>query len=61
MDKPFLCSDCGDAHDEPGEARLGHRTRCLDCQIESDLAGELSRMPIPIGVGAGITEPDLAA
>lgn len=47
MDKPYLCPDCGDQHDEPGEALLGHRTRCLDCQIESDLAAELAAIPPP--------------
>jgi hypothetical protein len=45
MEKTYLCPDCGDAHDEPGEARLGHHVRCLDCQIEVDLAAELAAMP----------------
>jgi hypothetical protein len=42
----YLCPDCGHAHDEPGEATLGHRVRCLDCQIEIDLAFEI-RMTRP--------------
>lgn len=46
MDMPYTCPDCGDAHDEPGEALLGLRVRCLDCQIESDLAAELAAMPM---------------
>jgi DNA-directed RNA polymerase subunit RPC12/RpoP len=45
METTYLCPDCGHAHDEPGEATLGHRVRCLDCQIEIDLAFELRMMP----------------
>lgn len=41
MDTAFLCPDCGDAHGDPAEAGLGYRVRCLDCQIEIDLAVEL--------------------
>jgi hypothetical protein len=41
MDTPYLCPDCGDGHDQPGEATLGHQVRCLDCQIEVELALEL--------------------
>ncbi len=41
MDTRFLCPDCDDAHGNPAEAGLGYRVRCLDCQIEVDLAGEL--------------------
>jgi hypothetical protein len=41
MDTPYLCPDCGDAHDQPGEAALGHQVRCLDCLIEIELALEL--------------------
>jgi hypothetical protein len=51
MDKRYLCPDCGDQHDEPSEALLGHRARCLDCQIESDLAAEL-RLVRPPAVAA---------
>jgi hypothetical protein len=47
MDKPYLCPDCGDQHDEPGEALLGFRARCLDCQIEADLAAEFAAVPAP--------------
>lgn len=46
MDTRFLCPDCGDEHDEPGEATLGLHVRCLDCQIEVDLALELKALPI---------------
>ncbi len=42
MDTHFLCPDCGDAHADPGEAGLGHRARCSDCQLEVDLAVELT-------------------
>ena len=38
--------DCSAEHDEPGEATLGHHVRCLDCQIEIDLALELRFMPM---------------
>lgn len=46
MNTEYICPDCGDAHDEPGEARLGLQVRCLDCQIEADLAAELAAMPM---------------
>ncbi|HZO94747.1 MAG TPA: hypothetical protein VFB22_13455 [Candidatus Baltobacteraceae bacterium] len=45
MDTICLCPDCGAEHDEPAEPALGHVVRCLDCQIEVDLALELSRQP----------------
>ena len=51
MDTPFVCPECGDAHDEPGAAVLGHRVLCLDCQIEIDLAAELAAM-LPVGEAA---------
>ncbi len=41
METPYLCPDCGDAHGQPAEAALGHQVRCLDCQIEIELAIEL--------------------
>jgi hypothetical protein len=47
----YCCPDCGEIHDEPGEALLGHRVRCLDCQIEADLAVELA-MLTPADVAA---------
>jgi len=43
----FFCPDCGDEHDEPGQATLGFRVRCIDCQIETDLAIELSEVLNP--------------
>jgi hypothetical protein len=43
----YLCPDCSAGHGQPGEATLGHQVRCLDCQIEIDLALELRFMPIP--------------
>ena len=42
----YLCPDCSAEHDEPGAATLGHQVRCLDCQIEIDLALELRFMPV---------------
>ena len=42
----YLCPECGMTHDDPGEAILGLQVRCLDCQIESDLAAELAATPI---------------
>jgi hypothetical protein len=45
MERSFLCPDCNAEHDEPGEATLGHTVRCLDCQIEIDLAFEIRMMP----------------
>jgi hypothetical protein len=47
MDTSYLCPDCGDAHGEPAESGLGHRVRCLDCQIEIDLAIELTLIARP--------------
>ncbi|HTW82523.1 MAG TPA: hypothetical protein VMD91_00490 [Candidatus Sulfotelmatobacter sp.] len=47
MDVWFECPDCGADHDQPAEAGLGLRVRCLDCQIEIDLARELELMPAP--------------
>jgi DNA-directed RNA polymerase subunit RPC12/RpoP len=47
METSYRCPDCSAEHDEPGEATLGHQVRCLDCQIEIDLALELKFMPIP--------------
>jgi hypothetical protein len=47
----YRCPDCGDVHDEPGEALLGHQVRCLDCQIEIDLAAELAAA-LPVGAAA---------
>jgi hypothetical protein len=45
MDTLLLCPDCGAEHEDPGDATLGLTVRCLDCQIEVDLAVELSRQP----------------
>lgn len=42
MDVRYVCVDCGQDHDEPGEAVLGLQVRCLDCQIEVDLALEMA-------------------
>ena len=42
----FICPDCGHGHEEPGEASLGLRVRCLDCQIEVDLAFEIRMAPL---------------
>jgi DNA-directed RNA polymerase subunit RPC12/RpoP len=42
METPYLCPDCGHEYDEPGEALLGVRVRCLDCLIEIELAFELT-------------------
>ena len=47
METTYFCPDCGHTHDEPAEAVLGFRVRCLDCQIEIDLALELRSIPIP--------------
>ena len=47
METTYLCPDCAHQHDEPAEAVLGIRVRCLDCQIEIDLALELQAMPRP--------------
>jgi DNA-directed RNA polymerase subunit RPC12/RpoP len=47
MDTVYLCIDCSAAHDAPAEATLGHRVRCLDCQIEIDLSFELANLPWP--------------
>ena len=47
MDTLCVCPDCGYEHNEPAEARLGLRVRCLDCQIEVDLALELQLRTIP--------------
>jgi DNA-directed RNA polymerase subunit RPC12/RpoP len=46
METSFRCPDCSTEHDQPAEATLGHRIRCLDCQIEIDLAFELRYMPL---------------
>lgn len=43
----YLCPDCGAGHEEPAEATLGHQVRCLDCQIEVDLAFEIRMTPPP--------------
>lgn len=47
METLLLCPDCGDEHEQPAEPALGHRVRCLDCQIEIDLALELRFLPMP--------------
>ena len=47
MDTSYYCPDCGDEHGDPAEASLGHQVRCLDCQIEFDLALEIKALPIP--------------
>lgn len=47
----YLCPDCGHDHGDPGEATLGHRVRCLDCQIEVDLAFEI-RFAVPAPLAA---------
>ncbi|HEY0380745.1 MAG TPA: hypothetical protein VGC72_00855 [Candidatus Elarobacter sp.] len=46
METRYHCPDCGHQHDEPGVAALGLRIRCLDCQIEIDLADELTTVII---------------
>jgi DNA-directed RNA polymerase subunit RPC12/RpoP len=48
MDTSYCCPDCGDEHRDPAEATLGHRVRCLACQIEIDLALEIRAIPIPL-------------
>ena len=48
MDTPHCCPDCGDEHRDPAEAALGRMARCLDCQIELDLAHEMRAFPIPL-------------
>src|SRR5260370_34399495 len=47
MDTSYCCPDCGDEHRNPAEATLGREVRCLDCQIEIDLALEFKALPIP--------------
>ena len=44
METSYLCPDCGAPHADPADAGLGLRIRCLDCQIEVDLAFEISLM-----------------
>jgi hypothetical protein len=44
----YLCPDCGHEHEDPAQAVLGIRVRCLDCQIEIDIAEELRLMPAPL-------------
>jgi DNA-directed RNA polymerase subunit RPC12/RpoP len=46
MDTSYCCPDCGDEHSDPAEATLGRLVRCLDCQIEIDLALEIKAIPI---------------
>jgi hypothetical protein len=53
MDRPFLCPDCGIAHDEPGDAGLGHLVRCLDCALSVEIAA--------YQVQIVIRAPDIAA
>lgn len=48
MDTSYCCPDCGDEHRDPAEATLGRQVRCLDCQIEIDLALEIRVIPIPL-------------
>jgi hypothetical protein len=45
METSYRCPDCAHDHDEPGEAILGFQVRCLDCQIEIDLAFEIRMTP----------------
>jgi DNA-directed RNA polymerase subunit RPC12/RpoP len=47
METSYCCPDCGDEHRNPAEATLGREVRCLDCQIEIDLALEFKALPIP--------------
>ncbi len=47
METRYLCPDCSHHHDEPGVATLGLWIRCLDCQIEIDLAIELTMVSVP--------------
>jgi hypothetical protein len=47
MDVWFECPDCRATHDQPAEAGLGLRVRCLDCQTEIDLAYEIAMLPRP--------------
>lgn len=47
METRYLCPDCGHEHQEPGVATLGLRIRCLDCQLEIDLAFELTTIVAP--------------
>jgi DNA-directed RNA polymerase subunit RPC12/RpoP len=44
METSYLCPDCGAEHADPADATLGHRVRCLGCQIEIDLAFEIRMM-----------------
>jgi len=39
MEQYFVCPECGNSHNEPGDARLGHRVICLECAIgQGDIA-----------------------
>jgi DNA-directed RNA polymerase subunit RPC12/RpoP len=44
METSYLCPDCGAEHADQADATLGHRIRCLDCQVEVDLAFEIRLM-----------------
>jgi hypothetical protein len=46
MDTTLLCPDCGAEHQDPADAGLGHQVRCLDCQVEVDLAFEIRMAPL---------------
>lgn len=47
MDVWFECPDCRATHDQPADAGLGLRVRCLECQTEIDLAYEIAMLPRP--------------
>ncbi|HEY4441191.1 MAG TPA: hypothetical protein VGN14_12100 [Candidatus Elarobacter sp.] len=48
MDTWYCCPDCGAEHLDPAEPILGHQVRCLDCQLEIDLAFEIRTLPAPL-------------
>ena len=45
MDTWYCCPDCGAEHLDPGDPALGHRVRCLGCQLEIDHAFEIRTLP----------------
>jgi hypothetical protein len=38
MEAFFICTDCGGEHQEPADARLGHRVICLVCTTANEIA-----------------------
>jgi hypothetical protein len=53
MESELLCPECGSTHNEPADARLGHRILCIECAMLLDDASlAIDVWPIDASIAA---------